>query len=377
MGLLAQIAISLAIAAATFVGSYKYLPLDWLENGSVEPRLGSTITTISGSDTLSSSRTTINNNFANLNTDKLEISTWYASTSMTQLVKVGTLTTGTWNATTIGVPYGGTGSTTLSFGQVLIGNSAGNIGVVSGYGTSGQFLTSNGTGAAPTWQSSAIDQTQAYLWSGNHNFTANTYIKTLLASSTIQISNGGTGISLVFPTSNSIGAFVNNGSGTVGFTNPPRYTGASNTNFGTANAYASTTIANIPASFMTASSTIEVIGDDNCSHTSGALSCTFYLRTGTGVTLASYSHGTGSSGNNNADATFRFKVIMDNSVAAQLSTASAFGVDNSGVFVSSSYSTDFTSSVNMANAFSLVLVAQGPDAATTPTVYHYNVVVTQ
>ena len=46
-----------------------------------------------------------------------------AVTALTSLASVGTLTSGTWNATTIGVPYGGTGVTTLT-------------GLVKGNGTS-------------------------------------------------------------------------------------------------------------------------------------------------------------------------------------------------------------------------------------------------
>jgi hypothetical protein len=42
------------------------------------------------------------------------------------LTAVGTLATGTWNATTIGTAYGGTGQTTYTDGQLLIGNSTGN-----------------------------------------------------------------------------------------------------------------------------------------------------------------------------------------------------------------------------------------------------------
>ena len=38
----------------------------------------------------------------------------------------GAITTGTWNASTIGVLYGGTGQTTYTDGQLLIGNSTGN-----------------------------------------------------------------------------------------------------------------------------------------------------------------------------------------------------------------------------------------------------------
>lgn len=176
MSILKNILISVVASLLVFAGAYKYLPLDWLETAG--DTFGTSITTILSTDTLSASRTTINNNFSALNTGKFELSDWYATTSATQLVKVGTLTTGVWNATTITVPFGGTGSTTLSSGQVLIGNGTGNIGVVSSYGNSGQFLTSNGTGIAPTWQSASVDQTQNYTWTGNHLFKG-------LASSTL------------------------------------------------------------------------------------------------------------------------------------------------------------------------------------------------
>jgi hypothetical protein len=42
------------------------------------------------------------------------------------LTSVGTLTSGVWNATTIGVAYGGTGQTSYVDGELLIGNSTGN-----------------------------------------------------------------------------------------------------------------------------------------------------------------------------------------------------------------------------------------------------------
>jgi hypothetical protein len=50
----------------------------------------------------------------------------YISGSYTGITGVGTLTAGTWNATTIGVGYGGTGQTSYTDGQLLIGNSTGN-----------------------------------------------------------------------------------------------------------------------------------------------------------------------------------------------------------------------------------------------------------
>lgn len=61
----------------------------------------------------------------------------------------GTLTFGT-----LGVAGGGTGlSTTTAYGLIAAGTTAtGNFQQVSGTGTSGQLLTSNGAGALPTWQ---------------------------------------------------------------------------------------------------------------------------------------------------------------------------------------------------------------------------------
>lgn len=50
------------------------------------------------------------------------LSTWGGSTFITTL---GTVTSGTWSATAIGVSKGGTGQTTYTDGQILIGNSTG------------------------------------------------------------------------------------------------------------------------------------------------------------------------------------------------------------------------------------------------------------
>ena len=57
-------------------------------------------------------------------------------------------------AGTLAVGNGGTGlSTTTAYGLIAAGTTAtGNFQQVSGTGTSGQLLTSNGAGALPTWQ---------------------------------------------------------------------------------------------------------------------------------------------------------------------------------------------------------------------------------
>lgn len=68
--------------------------------------------------------------------------------TLSNLSSIGTITTGTWNASTITVPFGGTGATTLAAGGVLYGNGVSAIGASTG--TSGQLLVSGGSGA-PTW----------------------------------------------------------------------------------------------------------------------------------------------------------------------------------------------------------------------------------
>lgn len=77
-----------------------------------------------------------------------------ANVVSSSLTSVGTLTSGTWNATAVDVAHGGTGDTSLTAYAVLCGGTTttGAVQQVSGLGTSGQVLTSNGTGTLPTWQ---------------------------------------------------------------------------------------------------------------------------------------------------------------------------------------------------------------------------------
>jgi hypothetical protein len=75
----------------------------------------------------------------------------YISGSYTGITGVGTLTSGTWNATAIGIAYGGTnGTATPTAGAVAYGT--GTAYAFSSAGTSSQILLSGGSGA-PTWAS--------------------------------------------------------------------------------------------------------------------------------------------------------------------------------------------------------------------------------
>jgi hypothetical protein len=72
-------------------------------------------------------------------------------TNMSGLVEVGTVTTGTWNATTLAVGYGGTGKTSITDKTILVGNSSGGfdessvLDVTAGAAAASKALVLNGT----------------------------------------------------------------------------------------------------------------------------------------------------------------------------------------------------------------------------------------
>lgn len=76
------------------------------------------------------------------------ISTWAGSSNITTL---GTVGTGTWNATTIGLSKGGTNASITATNGGIVYSTASAL-AVSSAGTSGQILSSGGAGA-PTWVS--------------------------------------------------------------------------------------------------------------------------------------------------------------------------------------------------------------------------------
>ena len=167
---------TIILSIVTTVGVYNYVPLKYIEylDFRKHEQLGSTITTIQSTDRISDSRATINTNFTNLNDGKIEVSSSSiaAITTLSNLVTVGALSSGSLASgfTTVTVPLGGTGSTTLSSNQLLLGNGTGIVKTVVGWGSSGQFLQSNGGVSAPTWEISAIDQAATYNWTGIHDF---------------------------------------------------------------------------------------------------------------------------------------------------------------------------------------------------------------
>lgn len=81
-------------------------------------------------------------------TSVLNATTLGSGVTASSLQSVATLTSGTWNATTITVPYGGTGATTLTSNGILYGNGTGAIQATAA-GTNGYFLFSNA--GTPAW----------------------------------------------------------------------------------------------------------------------------------------------------------------------------------------------------------------------------------
>lgn len=118
-------------------------------NGGTGVNNGSSTITIGGNVTMSGAYTftgtLTNNTSVTFPTSGTLVNT--GVTSLSSLATVGTLTGGTWNATTIGVAYGGTGQTSYTDGQLLIGNTTGNT-LTKATLTQGTGITiTNGSGS--------------------------------------------------------------------------------------------------------------------------------------------------------------------------------------------------------------------------------------
>lgn len=72
------------------------------------------------------------------------------SGSYTGITGVGTLTVGTWNANTIAAAYGGTGQSSYTIGDLLYADSASTLAKLADVAT-GNALISGGVGTAPSW----------------------------------------------------------------------------------------------------------------------------------------------------------------------------------------------------------------------------------
>lgn len=115
----------------------------------------------------------------------------YISGSYTGITGVGTLTAGTWNATTIGVGYGGTGLSSYTTGDLIYASGSSTL-TSLGVGTNGYILTVNS--GLPSWQpapATGVTSFQTSL-SGLTPSTVTTGAVTL--AGTLGVASGGTGV---------------------------------------------------------------------------------------------------------------------------------------------------------------------------------------
>jgi hypothetical protein len=118
-----------------------------------------------------------------------------------QLTGVGTLTSGTWQGTTIATAYGGTGQTTYTNGQILIGNTAGSLTKTTITAGSNISVT-NGDGSITIAVAGAVGSVSSVNVSGGTTGLTTsggpiTTSGTITLAGTLNLANGGTGATTV------------------------------------------------------------------------------------------------------------------------------------------------------------------------------------
>lgn len=76
-------------------------------------------------------------------------------TTLSSLTSIGTIATGTWEATDIGVAHGGTGVSSFTQYLLLYASTTTSLGQIA-IGSAGQVLTSGGAGSAPAFETLSI-----------------------------------------------------------------------------------------------------------------------------------------------------------------------------------------------------------------------------
>ena len=185
------------------LGYWKNVAQSTITAGSVANAL-----TINNSGTGDASGATFNGSAAKtISYNSIGASPLAGSSSLTT---VGTIGSGTWNGSTITVPYGGTGQTSFTDGQLLIGNSTGNtltkstltagsgISITNGAGSISIASTATGTvtSVSGTGTVNGITLTGTVTSSGSLTLggTLSGVSLTTQVSGTLPVANGGTGL---------------------------------------------------------------------------------------------------------------------------------------------------------------------------------------
>ncbi len=194
--------------------------------GSYVSTTGSTMTgdlLVSGSHNLGSSGSPWNQVFATSITGTL---TTPIQTSITQ---VGTLSAGTWQASTVAVSYGGTGQTSLAANQLLFGNGTAGVGSVSSGATGTVLIGVSGSNPVfsnqPTVSSITISNAPVNTTDGANKAYVDsvvaglTWKDTCACATTSNLNavynNGSSGVGATLTNSGTLAAFVTDGQSPV------------------------------------------------------------------------------------------------------------------------------------------------------------------
>jgi hypothetical protein len=118
------------------------------------------------------------------------------SGSYTGVTGVGTLTAGTWNATTIAANYGGTGFSSYTVGDILYADTTTSLAQLADIAV-GNALISGGVAAAPSWGKIGLATHVSGtlpIANGGTGTTSTTFVDLATnVTGTLPVSNGGTG----------------------------------------------------------------------------------------------------------------------------------------------------------------------------------------
>lgn len=341
-----NVGITIVVTILTLLGVYNFLPVSIFDPLVSEKTLGTSITTIQGTDTIKNSRTTINDNFTVLNNGKIEtsttslplITTLSGLTTAGSLSTIGNITSGTWNGTTIAVNKGGTGATSFTAYGLLMGNGFSSLSVV-GTGTDGQLLTYSST-TTPYWSSPTIDTAINYNWTGTHTFSTSTFnIFPTIPSGTP--TNGASAISIGYATS-TFETLANSISFKAATSTAFSISGSSGAEYGTTTLYA------IPANTLTGKKALKIKIFGASASTGGKIDIKLGNVIISTLTL------------NNTSGSQTIYLFAYNSASAQRAFTETTMVAPSYTFGSSDYTVDMTAAVNL-NA---VLYTAGASNAT-------------
>ena len=303
--------------------------------------------------------------FANRNNAENIYGVWtYSSTSLPKLDQNPSALTWASAATTTFITLGKLNDTALASAVAANETTQGYIELAtqieaasstSSGGTSARLvvptsMSTSSPGSAGLWAvitNNAGKIAQVFLdLTQNFNFTGNTYVKNLNASTTISIG----GVTYVFPAAQaaaSSSVLSNDASGNLSWIYPPgaKITYATTTAITVAavSTSATSTQVAIPGGFLTASSTITIDGGGTFSSAANTSSCNLVVVMASGTSLGSVSVG---SNNQQSDAfTFRAVILGNNSVSSQRGMANSLYVSHGAVENSSGGAVTLSGSV--------------------------------